>query len=163
MQGLAAEIERLRARIADIERRPAPGGSAASVRITEQNAAPIVSNAFRASDSLYGIGLDASDTSLDLKDAEDVAKVATVVGDAALRTAENAFKPGHDGADPPGHRHNPVGGITDRPGDAVADEEHRKDEHQRGNAIAGIQRPRRISDHRRAGRRRSSRSPRASS
>ena len=46
-----------------------PAGSDQSVRITEQNAQPIVSNAFQAADSVYGIGLDASGATLDLKDA----------------------------------------------------------------------------------------------
>ncbi len=63
-----------------------PAGSDQSVRITEQNAQPIVSNAFQAADSLYGIGLDASGTTLDLKDAGQRRKASMI--DLALQRLE---------------------------------------------------------------------------
>lgn len=59
------------------------GGSGDSIRISEQNAEAIVSNAFRVSDTLYGFGLDASDVSLDLKAAAQRRKPALV--DLALQ------------------------------------------------------------------------------
>ncbi len=62
-------------------------GKGESVRITEQNAVPIVSNAFQASDSLYGIGLDVSDTALDLKSVGPRGKASMI--DLALQRLES--------------------------------------------------------------------------